>query len=176
MSVGTAGAIGGPFVNDVEILFVSCTNGTTVDSGLMYPPSLSRPPEFQRHIQTFVTAIGTSSLSSPGTPAFNFVSDTFGSVFGHGTTGLGLWRRMHSYKGLPRGGQPTEALTGRGFDPVAGVVVGVAWFPLPLEQPATSSAAPTRHAPNTRPFATILSSMTLSGPGRFLGRVRRQTA
>ena len=49
---------------------------------------VGRQPEFQRHVQTLVASIGTNSLSSPATPAFNFASDMSGSVFGHGMTGL----------------------------------------------------------------------------------------
>jgi hypothetical protein len=105
--------------------------------------STPRSPPY-RHIRTRTAAMGTSARSSPLTPAFNFANSVVGSVLGHGPRLTTAWR----------------------------AVVEVECFPPPLEQPATISAALTTHAPNTRPFADITSSMTLREPCRFLGRSR----
>ena len=78
--------------------------------------------------------IGTRFLPRFGTPALNVATVSFGGPGEHG----------------PR--CPEKAcvgntvVVGAGVDVEAVTVVGVDCFPPPLEQPATSSAAPTTHA------------------------------
>lgn len=128
--------------------FVSSVNaaaaGRASKADAMSPVRRKRSPSVgvaSLQIRTRKVVMGTSVLSSPATPAFNFVSGVFGYVLGHGPRLTAMSDKARPERSSPVG--PVRVVVVRRF-----AVAGVDCF-APVEQPATSRAALTTHARNS---------------------------
>jgi len=98
--------------------------------------------------------MGTSFVPSPFAPELSAANDPLGYFEGHAPLET-------AYDG------DKVVVVAAVEDVVTFVVVGDAWFPLPLEQPTTRSAKAPTNALTENRFEDIVITMTLAMPGRF---------